>query len=69
MADMGQHGAPSLITEFENFTKFKPGDQNVTALRALLRSSRGARHWHRCVPPTLMPDGHSAGHGGSGTAT
>jgi NAD(P)H-dependent FMN reductase len=36
MADVRQQVALSLVTEFENFSVFKPGDYNVGALSALL---------------------------------
>jgi NAD(P)H-dependent FMN reductase len=36
MADVRQQVALSLITEFENFSVFKPGDYNVDALNVLL---------------------------------
>jgi len=36
MADVRQQVALSLITEFENFSVFKPGDYNVDALNTLL---------------------------------
>src|SRR3954469_13952041 len=36
MADVRQQVALSLITEFENFSVFKPGDYNVNALTVLL---------------------------------
>ena len=36
MADVRQQVALSLITEFENFSVFKPGDYNVDALGTLL---------------------------------
>ncbi|WP_055587662.1 NADPH-dependent FMN reductase [Peterkaempfera griseoplana] len=36
MADVTQQVALSLQTEFENFTVFRPGDYNVTALDAML---------------------------------
>src|ERR1700686_413854 len=36
MADVRQQGALSLITEFENFSVFKPGDYNLAALHTLL---------------------------------
>jgi NAD(P)H-dependent FMN reductase len=36
MADVRQQVALSLITEFENFSVFKPGDYNVDALHILL---------------------------------
>ena len=36
MADVRQQVALSLITEFENFSVFKPGDYNVDALSTLL---------------------------------
>jgi hypothetical protein len=36
MADVRQQVALSLITEFENFSVFKPGDGNVVALNTLL---------------------------------
>jgi NAD(P)H-dependent FMN reductase len=35
MADVRQQVALSLITEFENYTVFKPGDYNVEALDTL----------------------------------
>ena len=36
MADVRQQVALSLITEFENFSVFKPGEYNVAALQTLL---------------------------------
>ncbi|MFJ2198695.1 NADPH-dependent FMN reductase [Streptomyces violaceusniger] len=36
MADVRQQVALSLITEFENFSVFKPGDYNVAGLNTLL---------------------------------
>jgi NAD(P)H-dependent FMN reductase len=36
MADVRQQVALSLITEFENFSLFKPGDYNVQALNTML---------------------------------
>jgi NAD(P)H-dependent FMN reductase len=36
MADVRQQVALSLVTEFENFSVFKPGDYNVPALTTLL---------------------------------
>ena len=36
MADVRQQVALSLITEFENFSVFRPGDYNVDALGTLL---------------------------------
>jgi NAD(P)H-dependent FMN reductase len=36
MADVRQQVALSVITEFENFTTFRPGDYNVAALTTLL---------------------------------
>ena len=36
MADVRQQVALSLITEFESFSVFKPGDYNVEALNVLL---------------------------------
>ena len=36
MADVRQQVALSLITEFENFSVFKPGDYNVAALNTML---------------------------------
>ncbi|MFD6984526.1 NADPH-dependent FMN reductase, partial [Streptomyces sp. NPDC059956] len=36
MADVRQQVALSMITEFENFSVFKPGDYNLTALDAML---------------------------------
>jgi hypothetical protein len=36
MADVRQQVALSLLTEFENFSVFKPGDYNLAALGTLL---------------------------------
>jgi NAD(P)H-dependent FMN reductase len=36
MADVRQQVALSLVTEFEDFTRFKPGDYNLDALKTLL---------------------------------
>ncbi|CAM5671831.1 2-hydroxy-1,4-benzoquinone reductase [Streptomyces tanashiensis] len=36
MADVRQQVVPSMITEFENFTVFKPGDYNLGALNTML---------------------------------
>ncbi len=36
MADVRQQVALSLLTEFENFSVFKPGDYNRAALNTLL---------------------------------
>ena len=36
MADVRQQVALSLLTDFENFSVFKPGDYNVAALNTLL---------------------------------
>jgi NAD(P)H-dependent FMN reductase len=36
MADVRQQVAPSLLTEFENFSVFRPGDYNRAALDTLL---------------------------------
>jgi NAD(P)H-dependent FMN reductase len=36
MADVRQQVALSLLTEFENFSVFKPGDYNISALGTLL---------------------------------
>jgi hypothetical protein len=36
MADVRQQVALSLLTEFENFSVFKPGDFNVAALDKML---------------------------------
>ncbi|HEY2079792.1 MAG TPA: NADPH-dependent FMN reductase, partial [Streptosporangiaceae bacterium] len=36
MADVRQQVALSLITEFENFSVFKPGDYSLSALDTLL---------------------------------
>ena len=36
MADVRQQVALSLITEFENFSTFRPGDYNLPALNTLL---------------------------------
>ena len=36
MADVRQQVTLSLITEFENFSVFKPGDYNLPALTTML---------------------------------
>ena len=36
MADVRQQVALTMITEFENFSVFKPGDYNLAALNTLL---------------------------------
>ena len=36
MADVRRQVAPSIMTEFENFSVVKPGDHNVGALNPLL---------------------------------
>jgi NAD(P)H-dependent FMN reductase len=54
MADVRQQVALSLLTEFENFSVFKPGDYNIAALNTLLtRSSPGAPHRHRLREPAM----------------
>jgi hypothetical protein len=39
MADVRQQVVLSLITEFENFSVFKPGDYNLAALNIMLAKS------------------------------
>ena len=36
MADVRQQVTLSLVTEFENFSVFKPGDYNLPALNTML---------------------------------
>jgi NAD(P)H-dependent FMN reductase len=50
MADVRQQVTLSLLTEFENYSVFKPGEQNLAALDTLLESSSpGALRWRSCV--------------------
>ena len=48
MADVRQQVALSLLTEFENFSVFKPGDGNVVALNTLLDQVAA---WSRALAP------------------
>jgi NAD(P)H-dependent FMN reductase len=48
MADVRQQVALSLITEFENFSIFKPGDYNLDALNTMLDQVVG---WSTALAP------------------
>jgi NAD(P)H-dependent FMN reductase len=48
MADVRQQVALSLVTEFENFSVFKPGDYNLDALTVLLDQVIA---WSRALSP------------------
>src|SRR5437899_11329762 len=52
MADVRQQVALSLITEFENFTVFKPGDYNLDALTVLLDQVIA---WSAALAPLRTP--------------
>jgi NAD(P)H-dependent FMN reductase len=52
MADVRQQVALSLITEFENFSVFKPGDYNLAALTTLLDQVIA---WSRALAPLRQP--------------
>jgi NAD(P)H-dependent FMN reductase len=52
MADVRQQVALSLITEFENFSVFKPGDYNVAALDTLLDQVIA---WSNALAPLREP--------------
>ena len=52
MADVRQQVALSLITEFENFSVFKPGDYNVAALDTLLDQVVA---WSTALTPLRQP--------------
>jgi NAD(P)H-dependent FMN reductase len=57
MADVRQQVALSLITEFENFSVFKPGDHNVPALNTLLDQVIA---WSTALAPLREKAGASA---------
>ena len=52
MADVRQQVALSLLTEFENFSVFKPGDYNVAALGTLLDQVIA---WSTALAPLRQP--------------
>jgi NAD(P)H-dependent FMN reductase len=52
MADVRQQVALSLLTEFENFSVFKPGDYNLAALSTLLDQVIA---WSRALAPLRQP--------------
>jgi NAD(P)H-dependent FMN reductase len=52
MADVRQQVALSLLTEFENFTEFKPGDYNRAALETLLDQVIA---WSSALAPLRQP--------------
>ena len=52
MADVRQQVALSLLTEFENFSVFKPGDYNVAALDTLLDQVVA---WSTALAPLRQP--------------
>ena len=54
MADVRQQVALSLLTEFENFSVFKPGDYNRSALDTLLDQVIA---WSRALAPLREPAG------------
>jgi NAD(P)H-dependent FMN reductase len=52
MADVRQQVALSLITEFENFSVFKPGDYNLASLNTLLDQVTA---WSTALAPLRQP--------------
>ena len=52
MADVRQQVALSLLTEFENFSVFKPGDYNLAALDTLLDQVVA---WSTALAPLRQP--------------
>ena len=58
MADVRQQVALSLLTEFENFSVFKPGDYNRSALDTLLDQ---VISWGDALAPLREPAGAAAG--------
>jgi NAD(P)H-dependent FMN reductase len=52
MADVRQQVALSLLTEFENFTVFRPGDYNAAALHTLLDQVVA---WSNALAPLRQP--------------
>jgi NAD(P)H-dependent FMN reductase len=52
MADVRQQVALSLLTEFENFSVFKPGDYNQGALNTLLDQVIA---WSNALAPLRQP--------------
>ena len=58
MADVRQQVALSLLTEFENFSVFKPGDYNRSALDTLLDQVIA---WSGALAPLREPAGSTVG--------
>jgi len=58
MADVRQQVALSLLTEFENFSVFKPGDYNRSSLDTLLDQ---VISWSGALAPLREPVGAAAG--------
>jgi NAD(P)H-dependent FMN reductase len=57
MADVRQQVALSLLTEFENFSVFKPGDYNLAALDTLLDQVVA---WSTALAPLRQPTATAA---------
>jgi NAD(P)H-dependent FMN reductase len=57
MADVRQQVALSLLTEFENFSVFRPGDYNVAALDTLLSQVVA---WSTALAPLRQPTAPAA---------
>jgi NAD(P)H-dependent FMN reductase len=57
MADVRQQVALSLLTEFENFSVFRPGDYNVAALDTLLDQVVA---WSTALAPLRQPTAPAA---------
>jgi NAD(P)H-dependent FMN reductase len=57
MADVRQQVALSLLTEFENFSVFKPGDYNLAALDTLLDQVVA---WSTALAPLRQPTAAAA---------
>ena len=57
MADVRQQVALSLLTEFENFSVFKPGDYNLAALDTLLDQVIA---WSAALAPLRQPTAAAA---------
>jgi NAD(P)H-dependent FMN reductase len=57
MADVRQQVALSLLTEFENFSVFRPGDYNVAALDTLLDQVVA---WSNALAPLRQPTAPAA---------
>jgi NAD(P)H-dependent FMN reductase len=57
MADVRQQVALSLLTEFENFSVFRPGDYNAAALNTLLDQVIA---WSTALAPLRQPTAAAA---------